>query len=1637
MAGGMSGGGDPWRVTPEERAKHDDQFVQLKPISGFITGEQAKNFLILSQLPPAVLGQIWALADMNADGKMDKNEFSIAMKLIQMKLKGFEVPKVLPPSLKMVPTMGGVPSMGMMPSTTSMSTPMNTQFGMPQMQSVGMSPLVSPSPVSNVMTMSGYTRSASPIEMKTHRSASITSQDSISSGSAISLPFQEWAVPHSAKLKYTQAFNTHDRGRTGFLTGAQARNILVQTGLHHTILAQIWALSDIDNDGKLGCEEFCLAMHLSECVKAGDKLPTALPADLIPPSFRRSSVQGGVAAVAGQMATALGDLISAADNVDEIEKQKIVLATFEDKRKENFEKGQAELEKRRQALLESQRKEQEERHRKEREEQEKRERIRQEQEKRRQMELEKQLAKQRELQLEKEEQRKKALEQREAARREMERQRQLEWEKQRQQELMTQRQKEQEKVLQLKGQNMSLAIELEQLNEKTKEINVKLADTRSGVNNVKAEIDQMRETRDAKLNEIDSLKNQMKTQKQRLFILNQEKNKFESQMKATAASNPTAESFTIVMHSFNNKQITLNQLKEKLTTVEKETFEKIQDIDNNNAELKDLKSQLSELLQQSEQSFELYNSKRQQILQMRKEQGLKSPPTNGWEENTWTDSRRTSDAWGVTKSVTEEEPWTNDQINNAWGPSDADVQWADNDQQGTTNDWGAQEAWPTTEDTVPQETWESTAAPAKMQSPQDVTGKMIKYRSLYAFEARNADELSIEPGDIIMVPEGLAHEPGWLGGELQGKTGWFPEAYVEVVESGEDAAPEPLTDSGQTSPTSRTGLQETVHIVGTEMKMTLSGIQETPENISDNGSITGQEAQLSAFIQVPKSTQENASPVPGQGTSVEGLQAQALFPWRAKKENHLTFNKGDVITVREQQDMWWYGEMDGKSGWFPKSYVKLIAGPKKEGYQPDDDLGEAFEMSAESVSTPVTEYYEAMYGYQSNETGDLSFSPSDVIMVTKKDGDWWTGIIGDRVGVFPSNYVKPADSKATSPGTSRAASEQQQQQMKSGKKSDIAMVIAPYAATGHEQLSLQRGQLIQIRKKSSNGWWEGELQAKGKKRQIGWFPASYVKLLTSSARNTPEPTGDEVLAIYPYEAQNEDELTFPKGATINIISRDDGAWWKGEYNGNEGLFPANYVQPVEDYRNDYLNLSSIEKKRQECIKELINTEQSYMDDMSIVLDVSCGFFPTLEGNKSLAFRVRKTMNRNGVIPVIGDILCETIPHLTPYIRFCSSQFKGSILLQKKTELTPEFKNIARKCCQDPRTKGMPLSSFLLKPMQRITKYPLLIKKILDYTPPEHPDRVQLEDALVRAQELCNQVNEAVRERENTDQLEFMQQHVPCDTMEKITFNSLTNTLGPRKFLYSGIVFKAKSNKELATFLFNDFLLLTQPNKSLTNASLANLEKIPNLQLKMYKQPIFLNEIMIKIPQDSEDGLHFCVNHIDRTYNFKTTTPTERNTWVKKLEDASHHYIETERKKGKRRILVMRAQRTVGVGRLLVVVMEGCNLKAKLSGQCDPYCEVNMGSQEHRTKVILDTTNPKWNQSMQFTVKDIDQDVLCITVFDRDYFSPNEFLGRTEVRVADIFQKSQYTKEPIIKKLRLYEGESGEVTVKFDLHLFEN
>lgn len=170
-------------------------------------------------------------------------------------------------------------------------------------------------------------------------------------------------VPQASKQKYAQVFNSHDRAKSGFITGVQARGILVQSQLPQAALAKIWyycilqvsvrgllninanyrGLSDIDADGRLSCEEFILAMHLCDMARVGDKIPDSLPAELVPPLFRRPSLVATTPAnIVGSVPLQhVGDPLAgvATSPPPGQEEKPMSPVSFEDKRKENFDKG--------------------------------------------------------------------------------------------------------------------------------------------------------------------------------------------------------------------------------------------------------------------------------------------------------------------------------------------------------------------------------------------------------------------------------------------------------------------------------------------------------------------------------------------------------------------------------------------------------------------------------------------------------------------------------------------------------------------------------------------------------------------------------------------------------------------------------------------------------------------------------------------------------------------------------------------------------------------------------------------------------------------------------------------------------------------------------------------------------------------------------------------------------------------------------------------------------------------------------------------------------------------------------------------------------------------------------------------------
>ena len=106
-----------------------------------------------------------------------------------------------------------------------------------------------------------------------------------------STPYSDAYASWAAILNKADAdavFKLQPGGMEGKLSGADAKDVLLDSGLDVSVLRQIWDLSDIDKDGFLDRDEFAVAWYLLQLGKAGKPIPSALPAGIVPPNKKQA-----------------------------------------------------------------------------------------------------------------------------------------------------------------------------------------------------------------------------------------------------------------------------------------------------------------------------------------------------------------------------------------------------------------------------------------------------------------------------------------------------------------------------------------------------------------------------------------------------------------------------------------------------------------------------------------------------------------------------------------------------------------------------------------------------------------------------------------------------------------------------------------------------------------------------------------------------------------------------------------------------------------------------------------------------------------------------------------------------------------------------------------------------------------------------------------------------------------------------------------------------------------------------------------------------------------------------------------------------------------------------------------------------
>ena len=71
----------------ENKNTYKKYFESGQTVDGFIEGVTAKNLFLQSSLPPTFLAQIWSLVDTEQSGRLNENQFILAMHLLRLKVK--------------------------------------------------------------------------------------------------------------------------------------------------------------------------------------------------------------------------------------------------------------------------------------------------------------------------------------------------------------------------------------------------------------------------------------------------------------------------------------------------------------------------------------------------------------------------------------------------------------------------------------------------------------------------------------------------------------------------------------------------------------------------------------------------------------------------------------------------------------------------------------------------------------------------------------------------------------------------------------------------------------------------------------------------------------------------------------------------------------------------------------------------------------------------------------------------------------------------------------------------------------------------------------------------------------------------------------------------------------------------------------------------------------------------------------------------------------------------------------------------------------------------------------------------------------------------------------------------------------
>ncbi|XP_051573988.1 rho guanine nucleotide exchange factor 2 isoform X1 [Myxocyprinus asiaticus] len=334
-------------------------------------------------------------------------------------------------------------------------------------------------------------------------------------------------------------------------------------------------------------------------------------------------------------------------------------------------------------------------------------------------------------------------------------------------------------------------------------------------------------------------------------------------------------------------------------------------------------------------------------------------------------------------------------------------------------------------------------------------------------------------------------------------------------------------------------------------------------------------------------------------------------------------------------------------------------------------------------------------------------------------------------------------------------------------------------------------------------------------------------------------------------------------------------------------------------------------KRQDVIYELIQTELNHvrtlrimegvfrrgmLEEVLLEMGVVHAIFPCLDQLLSIHSRflsqllLRKNHSlapgstRNFTIQQLGDILVEQFSGQNAeemrkcYVEFCSRHLKAVKLYKELLARDKRFQQFIRRVSRGSLLRRHGVQECILLVTQRITKYPVLIQRILDNTKGSEEESKCLVQSLALIRELLRSVDQQVQELERAQRLQEIQSRLDPRAETEVKGGGVFRggELLRRGLVHEGtLLWKTAQSrlKDVQVLLMTDIMVFMQ-------------EKDQKYIFPCLDKPavLCLQNLIVRDIANQERGM-FLISHSTppEMYELHAASKEDRSTWMKIIQ----------------------------------------------------------------------------------------------------------------------------------------------------------